>query len=318
MAVLFSQPPLSVVEAHALAGFCAASYVGILYVLQQTRISYRTESAQDQAKERARRRDDPDVIRARLIAVSISTVLSCVLVFGAVRHVSGGNERTSAILASTWIRLGLTSAPILPCLVAPVLYSGPLYVAFLSGTLPLQRGWSIKWNVTPVFTTWIGWRNYIIAPATEETVFRACVLALYHMAGVSSNKLIFLSPLWFGLAHVHHGWEIYYRLGCTRQAMQNAAMSVLFQLAYTTLFGFHCAYLFLRTGSLLPPVASHIFCNIMGLPGFGSDVAQYPHRRTAIIAMYIIGIVGYIYTLRSWTTGDRGLYWTPPGSSVIY
>ena len=53
----------------------------------------------------------------------------------------------------------------------------------------------------------------------------------------------------------------------------------MFQLAYTSLFGFHCAYLFLRTGSLLPPTASHVFCNIMGLPQLGAHLENFPRRR---------------------------------------
>lgn len=55
--------------------------------------------------------------------------------------------------------------------------------------------------------------------------------------------------------------------------------STVFQLSYTSLFGFHCAYLFLRTGSLLPPTVSHIFCNVMGLPQYGLHVRSFPKRR---------------------------------------
>ena len=53
----------------------------------------------------------------------------------------------------------------------------------------------------------------------------------------------------------------------------------VFQLAYTSLFGFHCAYLFLRTGSLLPPTVSHVFCNIMGLPQYGTHMETFPKWR---------------------------------------
>lgn len=87
---------LSVQHAHLLAGFCASSYVGILYVLQRTRITYSTKSAEGQAKERARRRDDPDVIRARLAAVTVSTLASCAVVAGTAWHVTGGREVRSA------------------------------------------------------------------------------------------------------------------------------------------------------------------------------------------------------------------------------
>ncbi|KAI0685731.1 hypothetical protein BC835DRAFT_1455259 [Cytidiella melzeri] len=313
MSPLTDSARLPVQYAHLLAGFCASSYVGILYLLQQTRITYSSQSAEGQAKERARRRDDPDVIRARLVAVSVSTLVSCAVVVGTEWNVTvlSGNMALLSALAPALTRLGLRFQwqTLLSCLIAPVLYTGPLYVAYLSGTLPLQQHWSVKRNVVPVLTTWVGWRNYIIAPLTEEVVFRACILALYHMAGVSSKKLIFLSPLWFGLAHVHHGWEVYHRFGCTLQAAQMAIVTVVFQLAYTTLFGFHCAYLFLRTGSLIPPVVSHIFCNVMGLPGFGTDVARFPQRRVSIIAAYLIGMITYVYALGAWTKGSDSLYW---------
>ncbi|EKM57741.1 uncharacterized protein PHACADRAFT_251563 [Phanerochaete carnosa HHB-10118-sp] len=129
------------------------------------------------------------------------------------------------------------------------------------------------------------------------------------MAGSSRNRMIFLSPLWFGIAHVHHGWEVYTRIGRTSFAAQQAAFSVVFQTAYTTLFGFHCAFLFLRTGSLLPPIASHVFCNIMGLPDLGDAVARFPHRKLLIITSHLLGVAGYIYTLKAWTCGIGSLYW---------
>lgn len=99
-------------------------------------------------------------------------------------------------------RLGLTlfedHSP-LPYLVTPILYLGPLYATFLDSKLPFQSGWSWGHDVVPVFSTWVGIRNYFFGPITEELVFRACVLAVYHLAGSSRNKMIFLSPLLFGL-----------------------------------------------------------------------------------------------------------------------
>jgi len=87
----------------------------------------------------------------------------------------------------------------LPYLVTPVLYLGPLYATFLDSKLPFQSRWSWDRNMVPVFKTWVGIRNYFFGPITEELVFRACVLAVYHLAGSSRNKMIFLSPLLFGL-----------------------------------------------------------------------------------------------------------------------
>lgn len=53
------------------------------------------------------------------------------------------------------------------------------------------------------------------------------------------------------------------------------------QLAYTTLFGYHCAFLFLRTGSLYPPLFSHMFCNFMGLPQIVYELQVFPRRRAS-------------------------------------
>ncbi len=44
-----------------------------------------------------------------------------------------------------------------------------------------------------------GVRNYALAPLTEELVFRACVLAVWHMAGIGRGAMIGFAPLTFGL-----------------------------------------------------------------------------------------------------------------------
>ena len=53
----------------------------------------------------------------------------------------------------------------------------------------------------------------------------------------------------------------------------------VFQFTYTTLFGFHSAFLLLRTGSLLPSISAHIFCNFMGIPQLQDELRRYSHRR---------------------------------------
>lgn len=73
---------LSTLQAHLLALFFAGSYVGSIYVSQNARLTYASSNPTERARERVRYRDDPDVIRARLSAVTISTTLSCIIVFG--------------------------------------------------------------------------------------------------------------------------------------------------------------------------------------------------------------------------------------------
>ncbi|KAF5374117.1 hypothetical protein D9615_008876 [Tricholomella constricta] len=118
------------------------------------------------------------------------------------------------------------------------------------------------------------------APITEEIVFRACVIAVYHMSGASTKRMIFLGPLSFGLAHAHHAWDTFNRYGRTASAAKRAIFMSLFQLSYTTLFGFHSSYLFVRTGSIYPPISAHIFCNIMGVPELMWELRTYAHRKT--------------------------------------
>lgn len=84
-------PTLNTLQAHALALFFAGSYVGSLYVSQRARITYASGNPTEQARERVRRRDDPDVIRARLVVVSISTAVSCFAVLGLVWSSSAGS-----------------------------------------------------------------------------------------------------------------------------------------------------------------------------------------------------------------------------------
>src|ERR1700733_4712855 len=54
---------------------------------------------------------------------------------------------------------------------------------------------------------------------------------------------------------------------------------LVFQFAYTTLFGAYCSFLFIRTGSLFPPLIAHSFCNVMGLPQITAEMKQWPRRK---------------------------------------
>jgi len=326
MPTAFTKPPLPLPAAHAFAAFFALSYVGSIYASKNARLSFKrarvipARGGMERVRDPEDRwRNDPDVIRARLFAVTLSTLVSCAAVLVLVWMAMGATKKTfPAALESTIARLGLSYVPLLACLITPLLYLGPLYYEFLVGGLPFQRRWSIKHSLLPIIATWQGWRNYILAPITEEVVFRACTLAVYHFAGLSRTKMIFLTPLTFGAAHLHHAWETYSQLGRTASAAKIAIIQTLAQLAYTSLFGFHCAFLFMRTGSLFPAITSHIFCNIMGLPAFGAHVSRLPGWRTGIILAYVLGIVGYVYTMENWTKSKNSLYWLYPGDIPRY
>ena len=84
------------------------------------------------------------------------------------------------------------------------------------------------------------------------------------LAQAPPTKTIFLTPIIFGVAHVHHFYE--FRLTHPQVPAAAALVRSLFQLGYTTLFGAYATFLFLRTGSLAAVCVVHAFCNCMGLP----------------------------------------------------
>ncbi len=88
MPLVFPAPPISLSTAHAFVAFFTFSYVGSLYVSKNTRLSFKHgvslnvrdgEKRVKQADERWR--NDPDVIRARLFAATMSTVGSVLAVY---------------------------------------------------------------------------------------------------------------------------------------------------------------------------------------------------------------------------------------------
>lgn len=81
---------------------------------------------------------------------------------------------------------------------------------------------------------------------------------------MSPGRIVFLSPLHFGIAHVHHFYE--FRLTHPDTSVAIAIFRSFFQFAYTTVFGWFAAFVYLRTGSLPAVVLIHSFCNWCGLP----------------------------------------------------
>jgi prenyl protein peptidase len=99
----------------------------------------------------------------------------------------------------------------------------------------------------------------------------------------------------------------------------------VFQLAYTTLFGAHCAFLVLRTQTLWPTVTAHMWCNVMGVPQLADETQRFADRKicefgyvlykaetlttpTAIYVAYLLGVALYVYGMRNWTLAE-GTTW---------
>jgi len=137
-----------------------------------------------------------------------------------------------------------------------ILFAGPVAFVFVSQEWP--------WRMKCDFHSWILLlRDTVIAPLSEEWVFRACSIALLSLDGWQANSIVALTPVLFGAAHLHHFLELKNLLGVD---MQKALSIVCFQMLYTTVFGWFAAWLFVRTGHFVAPVGAHMFCNILGFP----------------------------------------------------
>lgn len=78
------------------------------------------------------------------------------------------------------------------------------------------------------------------------------------------TRTVILSPIVFGLAHIHHFYE--FRITNPDVPLTMALARTVLQFSYTSLFGIYETFLFICTGSLLAVILVHSFCNSMGLP----------------------------------------------------
>lgn len=74
--------------------------------------------------------------------------------------------------------------------------------------------------------------------------------------------VVWVNPLCFGVAHLHHFIEKI----STGTKLVNALLTTLVQLTYTSIFGVIATLLFMRTGNIYSATLSHIICNSVGLP----------------------------------------------------
>lgn len=88
MPLVFPVPPLSTRAANLVAFFFSASYVASLYLSKHARLGNSSKtSGKNASTPQNRTRDDPSVIKARMVAASTSTILSCAVVFLLVWHI---------------------------------------------------------------------------------------------------------------------------------------------------------------------------------------------------------------------------------------
>lgn len=202
-------------------------------------------------------------------------------------------------------------AVFIPLALTSLMYAGSLFLkslllfdfwrqhSFFGGEISFD---SLKCAVTR-FINWLSeissnvltWRNYVVAPLTEELVFRACMLPILLCGGFKPYSAMILCPIFFSLSHLNHFMEIY-----TKQnyRIMKAAMVIGLQLGYTVVFGSYASFLFIRTGNLAAPLVAHVYCNFMGLP------VLYSQRSGIVSIASIMGLLGLLWFLFPMTAPD--------------
>lgn len=213
-------------------------------------------------------RDAPAVIKGRIRCVTVSTTLCAVLTFVALSSVDGGSPLKSLHRMGLF-PVGFDEVAKVLALTA-ILFMGPLFEAGIA-----EGGWR-DWirlrGLNQTISGWIGYRNFIAGPITEELLFRSCSVPLLLLAHTSNTTTIFLTPIIFGMAHLHHFYE--FRIHNESVPLIAAILRSLLQFTYTTLFGGFATFVFLRTGSVLACTVTHTFCNWMGFPRFWGRVTR--------------------------------------------
>eukprot|EP01032_Pedospumella_encystans_P008482 gene8482-10065_t len=289
-------------HAWALCILSAGLYVGSMYVIP--------------LRVRRLPRDNVVHIKYRLTSVSIATTLSVVIFAIVVPYRKYLN--TTVLEALGLAPRHLFQSLFLTGFLMSVFYLGPLvsWLHFVwlsreatvlpSGVLVARShipSWTkyVTTEVIPNLLTegksvfsgsqlniWSNIRALIVAPITEEIVFRSITVPSLYIALVAAPKIMLhvssmaglkngieyvdfaytpwvvvcLNPLCFGLAHVHHLIE---KLNSGANPV-SAILSSLVQFTYTSIFGVIATLLLMRTNSVYAAILSHIVCNSVGLP----------------------------------------------------
>ncbi|KAL8652004.1 MAG: hypothetical protein Q9226_004449 [Calogaya cf. arnoldii] len=241
-------PPLSLAFAALLSVAYPTLYVLPFYLSPTTRPSPTLS------------RDAPSVIRARIRFVYVSVTLSTVAtVYILATRANASNLDILRLLG--WYPIGIVEVA-KSFLLTALLFTGPLFERVVVESR--WKDWIQGRALHESLSSWIGWRNYVGGPVTEEILFRSLLVPLHLLTPLSPTHIILLTPLYFGIAHIHHFYE--FVLTHPHTPWTPSIIRSVFQFTYTTMFGWYATFVFIRTGNVIAVILAHTFCNWAGLP----------------------------------------------------
>ncbi|XP_005806057.2 CAAX prenyl protease 2-like [Xiphophorus maculatus] len=255
-------------------------------------------------------RDHPRVIKRRSVSVALVSAVSPAFVKLWMHWADITVEESLWELMGVRLK-GFIPASVLPLLLITFFYLGPLVQSALDNpdgfSGELHSALDVQsWRMCVQDAAWL--RNQVVAPVTEELVFRGAMLPML-VPCTGATAVIFIAPLFFGVAHLHHIIE---QLQLGKDNLRAIILGAGIQFLYTTVFGVFAAFIFLRTGHIVGPVLCHSFCNSQGLPDIGSALSR--PQRSAVLICYLTGVLLFLVMLFPFT--DPFLYGARPVCSL--
>ena len=228
-------------------------------------------------------RDDPFVIKTRIIFVSISTTLTYLYLYyykdagmnmnqfvDIMQHQHGLIPTLDSIVPFvkeifTFIALGM------------ILYSSEIIDRTIGNYVSAKTTKSFLKSTFGNFNCDIWFiRSCLFAPITEELIFTLVLQEDYN------NKVIFMnSVLYFGIAHLHHGYELYVD-DSNAYSLMNITISCLAQLVYTSLFGHISNIIYSQKSQysrIVNSIVIHSICNYFSFPSITTTGLYFCEHR---------------------------------------
>lgn len=230
-------------------------------------------------------RDDPKTIKLRFVSSILSCGIAVLLVNFFVRRLP--SERLCDVLGICLWNTDWIAHVLLPLAVTSLFFLGPLVV--FKDTYTWEELKQVMREEIPdiVFV-----RNYIVAPITEELIFRSAIFSFLREWNNPWSVVMTASAI-FSIAHSHH-----YFLQKIQGYRSISLTSALIQLGYTFLFGCYSGSFFYKTHNLLSCVSLHIFCNFMGVPDIDTlySSKNYWYTSLAGIGVWFVVYPYYLMT----------------------
>uniref|UniRef100_A0A672FSC2 CAAX prenyl protease 2 n=1 Tax=Salarias fasciatus TaxID=181472 RepID=A0A672FSC2_SALFA len=229
-------------------------------------------------------RDHPSVIKRRCVSVLLVAALSPAAV----------KTWTHWVDVSVLELMGVRMKGLLPALILPLLLtvetftSVPPYNVIMRFIFP-DGG---SWRLCVRDAVWL--RNQVVAPLTEELVFRGAMLPML-VPCTGPTAAIFTAPLLFGVETSALAHTVEIQNDFRQVSLNTGANSTEAFFLYTSVFGAFTSFIFMRTGHVAGPVLCHSFCNSRGLPDIGAAL-QHP-QHSLLLFLYVLGVVMFLVLL---------------------